>query len=321
MSTNPNNAVGTNGAFGGRTSVNALNDVLAAFSGSGILSGWKCVPSSGMTVAIGGQDNTIRDVAIAEDPYGNRTTINNISQAPISVTISPSSTSSHRYTSIVAYVNSPTDASDTSLDNPTVAGIIAVDGTPTGIASPLFHPTDAQIRTAITADGGTGSAAYYVKLADILVEWNLTVITSTYILQEYLGTGLSPLMQERPYRTGNRYSYTSTATTSGVTLQTISADEDGTYFVFCDGWINENGKSHSSNIYPAINIYSGTNKIAGSQLQLIADSDTTEQHDLDVMAMVSLSRGNQIKIEFQQNNSSVAGLIYEYNFGMFKISS
>ena len=74
--TNPNNAVGTNGAFGGRTSVNAFNDGLASYS-AGIMSGWACEPSSGLTVVLGGDGNT-RDVAIAEDNAGNKTTINNI---------------------------------------------------------------------------------------------------------------------------------------------------------------------------------------------------------------------------------------------------
>lgn len=319
MSINPNNAVGTNGAFGGRTSVNALNDVLAAFGGSGILSGWKCVPSSGMTVAIGGQDNDIRDVAIAEDPYGNRTTINNISQAPISVTISPSSTSSPRYTSIVAYVNSPTNASDTTLDNPTVVGLIAVDGTATTTPT---KPTDAQIRTAITTDGGTGSAAYYVKLADIYVEAGLTIITSDYIVQEGLETAPSSVMQAKPYANGSNYSYTTTATLSKIALQTLTIEEDGAYFIFCDGWLNENGKTHSSNIYPKILIENGNTIIAISQIQLqLNDDNTTEQHDFDVMALAHLSAGDTISLGFQQQNGSVAGLIYNYNFGMFKVSS
>ena len=51
--TNPNNAVGTNAAYGGRTSVNAFNDDLTIYS-RGILSGWACSPKSGMTVQIGG---------------------------------------------------------------------------------------------------------------------------------------------------------------------------------------------------------------------------------------------------------------------------
>ena len=69
--TNPNNAVGTNGAYGGRTSVNAFNDILGAFS-SGILSGWVCSPDTGLTLALGG-DGTTRDVAVAEDTAGNKT--------------------------------------------------------------------------------------------------------------------------------------------------------------------------------------------------------------------------------------------------------
>ena len=78
---NPNNAIGTNAAFGGRTSPNAFNDVLGAFKNRGILSGWVCSPNSGMSVVLGG-DGINRDVAIAEDNAGNKTTVNNISGSP-----------------------------------------------------------------------------------------------------------------------------------------------------------------------------------------------------------------------------------------------
>lgn len=172
--TNPDNALGTNGAFGGRTSVNAFNDVLGTFASAGIISGFVVEPDSGMTVAVGG-DGTTRDVAVAEDPFGNRTTVDNISGDPISVTISTASTTSARIDSIVAYVNSPATASDTSVDNPTACGIIAVNGTSGGA------PLDAAIRTAITADGGTGSTAYYVVIANVSVPANTTTITSTLI--------------------------------------------------------------------------------------------------------------------------------------------
>lgn len=172
--TNPNNSLGTNGAFGGRTSVNAFNDALATFDGAGIVSGFGVEPDSGMTVAVGG-DGTTRDVAVAEDPFGNRTTVDNISGDPISVTISTASTTSARIDSIVAYVNSPATASDTSVDNPTACGIIAVNGTSGGA------PLDSAIRTAITADGGTGSTAYYVVIANVSVPANTTTITSGLI--------------------------------------------------------------------------------------------------------------------------------------------
>lgn len=172
--TNPDNALGTNGAFGGRTSVNAFNDVLATFDGAGIVSGFVVEPDSGMTVAVGG-DGTTRDVAVAEDPFGNRTTVDNISGDPISVTINTASTTSARIDSIVAYVNSPATASDTSVDNPTACGIISVNGTSGGA------PIDSAIRTAITADGGTGSTAYYVVIANVSVPANTTTITSGLI--------------------------------------------------------------------------------------------------------------------------------------------
>ena len=172
--TNPNNSLGTNGALGGRTSVNAFNDVLATFDGAGIVSGFVVEPDSGMTVAVGG-DGTTRDVAVAEDPFGNRTTVDNISGDPINVTISTASTTSARIDSIVAYVNSPAQASDTSVDNPTACGIIAVNGTSGGA------PLDSAIRTAITADGGTGSTAYYVVIANVSVPANTTTITSGLI--------------------------------------------------------------------------------------------------------------------------------------------
>lgn len=180
MSTNPNSALGTNGAFGGRTSVNAFNDVLAAFSKGGILSGWTCVPSSGMTVTLGGEAD-VRDVAIAEDPYGNKTTVNNISGTPVSVSLSAASLTGNRVDSIVAYVNSPASASATTLDNPSVVGIIAVDGTAS--ATTPLPPDETAIRAAITADGGTGTTAYYVELAQILVPVGTTDILLNYIAQ------------------------------------------------------------------------------------------------------------------------------------------
>lgn len=172
--TNPDNALGTNGAFGGRTSVNAFNDVLATFASAGIVSGFAVAPDTGMTVEVGGS-GTVRDVAVAEDPFGNRTTVDNISGDPIPVTIDTASTTTARIDSIVAYVNSPATASDTSVDNPTACGIISVNGTSGGA------PTDAAIRTAITADGGTGSTAYYVVIANVSVPANTTTITSGLI--------------------------------------------------------------------------------------------------------------------------------------------
>lgn len=171
--TNPNNAIGTNAAFGGRTSVNAFNDNLTAWT-RGIMRGWACVPDSGMTIALGG-DPDVRDVAVAEDDAGNRTTINNISLAPIQITIAGAPASNARIDSIVAYVDNPPQGSATITDNYEACGIIVVSGTAT--ASPVA-PSEATIRTAITADGATGSTAYYVVLANITVASGTTDITA-----------------------------------------------------------------------------------------------------------------------------------------------
>lgn len=174
--TNPNNAVGTNGAFGGRTSVNAFNDVMGAFQGQGILSGWGIVPSSGMTVNVGGS-GTVRDTAVAEDNAGNKTSINNISGSAISVTLDTAPASNSRYDAIVAYVDKPPMGSGTQ-DNPECCGIIPVTGT---AASTPSYPDDNTIRSAITADGASGSTAYYVVLGYVLVASGTTTITSGMI--------------------------------------------------------------------------------------------------------------------------------------------
>lgn len=173
---NPNNAVGTNGAFGGRTSVNALNDVLSAFSGRGVVSGWGCTPSSGLTVVIGG-NGTARDVAIAEDAAGNKTTVDNISQLPVPVTLNAAPASNSRIDAIVAYIeDSPNGSGET--DNPDVVNLLVVSG---AVASTPVVPDDSAIRTAITTDGASGSTAYYVILATVRIPTGTTDVDVTMI--------------------------------------------------------------------------------------------------------------------------------------------
>lgn len=176
--TNPNNAVGTNAAYGGRTSVNAFNDDLTIYS-RGILSGWACSPKSGMTVQIGGNGSD-RDAAVAEDNAGNKTSINNISGSPIDVTIPAAPATNNRIDLIVAYADNPPSGTSTVVDNPAACGIIVVSGT---AASNPTAPTNAAIRSAITTDGATGSTAYYVILAKIRVGTGVTTIGSGVITQ------------------------------------------------------------------------------------------------------------------------------------------
>lgn len=180
MATNPNNSIGTNAAFGGRTSVNAFNDSLAVYSGKGILSGFYISPNSGMTVSIGGS-GLVRDVAVAEDNVGNRTTINNISGSPITVTIPEAPASDSRYDTIVAYVVANPTGSRFIADNYGVCGLIVVSGEAS--SAPVLA-TDTQIRSAITTDSGTsGEKAYYVELGEVLVASETATITADMITQ------------------------------------------------------------------------------------------------------------------------------------------
>lgn len=176
--TNPNNAVGTNAAYSGRTSPNALNDNLTAFT-KGIVSGWTCSPKTGMTIQIGGTAN-VRDVAFAEDNAGNKLTINNRSGAPIEITLDGAPSTNNRIDAIVAYVDNPSTGDGNTTDNPTACGIIAVKGT---VAASPSEPSEATIRAAITTDGATGGSAYYVILATVLVGTNVTTIGSGVITQ------------------------------------------------------------------------------------------------------------------------------------------
>lgn len=171
--TNPNDAIGTNAAYGGRTSTNAFNDNLAAFS-RGVLSGWDCTPNAGLTVSLGG-DGYNRDVAIAEDNAGNKTTINNISESPVNVTMAAAPASNTRIDVIVAYVDNPATGNSSEADNPDACGIIPVSGTPS--VSPVA-PDDGAIRSAITADGASGTNAYYSILAYVTIASGTTDITS-----------------------------------------------------------------------------------------------------------------------------------------------
>lgn len=175
--TNPNNAVGTNAAYNGRTSVNARNDDLAGLLSAGILSGWAISPSEGMTLNVGG-DSAVRDVAVVEDPAGNRTTVNNISGAPISVTIPGAPTAGSRIDAIVAYVTNPPQGQSDEIDNPGACGLIVVSGT---AASTPAVPSSSEIRSAITEDGASGSTVYFVVLGTVTVASGTTAITEDAI--------------------------------------------------------------------------------------------------------------------------------------------
>ena len=174
---NPNNAIGTNGAFGGRTSVNALNDVLATFTGSGVLSGWAIAPKSGMSVEVGGASG-LRDVAVLQDNNGNRTTLDNISQAPVEVDIPSAPSTGSRVDAIVGYVENPPQGSATVIDNPNACGVAVVSGSASSSPS---APTESAIRTALTGEGINGTTAYIAVLGTVTVPAGTTDIDASMI--------------------------------------------------------------------------------------------------------------------------------------------
>lgn len=206
--TNPGNAVGTNGGYGGRTSVNAFNDVLSAFNGRGIVKGWACIPKSGMTVSLGGQD-LVRDVAIVENDIGQYTTLDNISTQPVDITLSDAPTLGARIDLIVGYVTNPPDSNGELIDNPDACGIITVESSVT--TNPIA-PDEAMIREAITADGGSGVNAYYVVLAQVQVGTGMTTITNTEIMQG----AKAKIAVDGAYPVGSIYTSTTLSTASAV---------------------------------------------------------------------------------------------------------
>lgn len=214
MATNPNNAVGTNGAFGGRTSVNAFNDVLSVFNGRGIVQGWDMAPSSGMIITLGG-DGSTRDVAIAEDNIGNKTTINNISEEPVPVEISAAPATGSRIDAVVAYVDNPAQGSATITDNYEACGLIVVAGSASSSPS---APTESDIRTAITADGGAGTVAYYVVLGTVTVASGTTDIDSTMLTK---GSYAGITSQNVDWTTLNQVIGTSAIANTAVTAAKI----------------------------------------------------------------------------------------------------
>ena len=233
---NPDNALGTNGAYGGRTSVNAFNDVLASFNGRGVLSGWACTPDSGLTVTLGG-NGTDRDVAIAEDNAGNKTTVNNISQAPVPVTLPAAPANNSRIDSIVAYIEaSPSSSGET--DNYTAVNLLTVSG---AAAATPASPSDGDIRTAITADGASGPTAYYVVLANVTMASGTTDIDATMITAGAAAQVAADKIDFATFST-NRLTFTSKdTTTQGTVLVSYTIPESGLYILDANVCFQKNG--------------------------------------------------------------------------------
>lgn len=175
--TNPNNTVRVRARNGGRASVYEANGWAQGFTG-GLFEGTGVIQNTvaDMNVLVGGSA-TKPDVVLAENPSGYKIALDLVSQQAVTIT-APASNS--RISAIVAYTDdlSLATTQDTVTGSPASCGLIVVNGT---TANNPVEPTDAQIRTAITADGATGSQAAYCVIAYILVANNTTAIDNSLI--------------------------------------------------------------------------------------------------------------------------------------------
>lgn len=312
--TNPNNAVGTNAAYGGRTSVNAFNDDLTIYS-RGILSGWSCSPKSGMTVQIGG-NGADRDAAVAEDNAGNKTSINNISGSPIDVTIPAAPATNNRIDLIVAYADNPPSGTSTVVDNPAACGIIVVSGTAAASPTP---PTNATIRSAITADGATGSTAYYVILAQIRVGTGVTTIGSGVITQgakvesgatagaNTVGTSSlqdgSVTSQKVDWTTFDHSGANSTPVTVGtsyVTLVTLPIASEGLYFLIANV---TRGVNSASGAIIYLNFQKNSNELRTFTAPTVPNYAGNHEPTNVGFVVFSASAGDSIKIRVKKDRN------------------
>lgn len=188
LMTNPNAIVRLHSRNAGRASVYEANMPYQIYD-NGLLKGAGVVPVSGLNVTVGGEAAN-PDVVIAETPDGYKIALDLAGDATLTLT-APSSNS--KIVAIVAYADDLAEESTdpTTTGSPSSCGLIAVDGT---VASTPVAPTDAQIRTAITADGATGSQAPYSIIALVTIASSTTDITSTLISMPKATRGVTKLM-------------------------------------------------------------------------------------------------------------------------------
>lgn len=183
--TNPDNIVRVRARNGGRASVYEANGWAQAYS-AGILEGTGVIQNTpaDMNVLVGGSA-TKPDVVLASNPAGYKIALDIIGQQAVAIT---APASNKRISVIVAYTDdlSLATTQDTVTGSPASCGLIVVNGT---AANSPTAPTDAQIRTAITSDGATGSQAAYCVLAEILVENGTTAVDNSMITPKIAAIG------------------------------------------------------------------------------------------------------------------------------------
>lgn len=230
--TNPDNIVRVRARTGGRASVYEANGWCQAYT-SGLLEGNGVLQntSADMNVLVGGSASK-PDVVLAENPAGYKIALDLVGQQAVAIT-APASNS--RISAIVAYTDdlSLSTTEDTVTGSPSSCGLIVVNGT---AASSPSEPTDTQIRSAITADGATGSQAAYCVIATILVANNTTIITNSEITNKIAGiTAKNVDFTTLGGCTENMIEFNGTKASVGNTNTTVkeyTITKTGLYYVF-----------------------------------------------------------------------------------------
>lgn len=175
MATNPDSIVRLHSRNGGRGSVLESNIPYQIYD-NGLLhgNGVRSPETETLGIVVGGSA-AAPDVVIATNPAGYKIALDLAGEANLMLS---DPTINNQIVSVVAYTDdlAAVSTDTTTTGNPSSCGLITVAGTSSGVA-----PDDATIRSAITADGATGSQAAYAIIANITLPSGATFITDSMI--------------------------------------------------------------------------------------------------------------------------------------------
>lgn len=178
--TNPDNIVRYNTRNGGRGSMAGAN-AWAQYCNRGSINSFGTVRASdpaGLSVTVGPADSGAPIEVVAVCPNGQNVAIELIDSTVLTIA---KPLTDPRISAVVAYTNDPAISSEQTnvTGSPDSCGLIVVHGDESA-TSPM-EPSDSQIRSAITADGGTGANAAYVVLGKMKVEAGTAAIADSMI--------------------------------------------------------------------------------------------------------------------------------------------
>lgn len=208
--TNPDDIVRYNTRNGGRGSYAGANAWTQYYTpGAMSQSAVRASEPAGLGVTVGATNSANPMPVLATTPSGLRVALELTGSTVLTIS---RPLSNQRISAVVAYTNDLALASTQSAvtGSPASCGLIVVPGT--DAASPV-PPTDAQIRSAITADGGTGSSAAYAILGLVTIASDTTAITDNMIAAVMAGSAPVPVMIQ-----------------NGVNLNSFSFASPGVYY-------------------------------------------------------------------------------------------